>query len=73
MFLGIHQLLTALYMTWEGIIMECTLITVVLEIWKNAEAVCFDVDSTVCLDEGLDALGEFCGAGEAVAALTNRF
>ena len=60
-------------MTWEGIIMECTLITVVLEIWKNAEAVCFDVDSTVCLDEGLDALGEFCGAGEAVAALTNRF
>ena len=60
-------------MTWEGIIMECTLFTVVLEIWKNAEAVCFDVDSTVCLDEGLDALGEFCGAGEAVAALTNRF
>ena len=53
--------------------MKCTLITAVLEIWKKAEAVCFDVDSTVCTDEGLDALGEFCGAGEAVAALTTRF
>lgn len=41
-------------------------------IWQNAEAVCFDVDSTVCMDEGIDALGEFCGAGEAVAAWTSR-
>ena len=73
MFCGIHQLLIALDMTCEGIIMKCTLITAVLEIWKKAEAVCFDVDSTVCTDEGLDALGEFCGAGEAVAALTTRF
>eukprot|EP00250_Pteridium_aquilinum_P007379 c17109_g1_i1 orf=296-1174(+) len=41
-------------------------------IWRSAEAVCFDVDSTVCMDEGIDALGEFCGAGEAVAAWTSR-
>lgn len=41
-------------------------------VWQSAEAVCFDVDSTVCMDEGIDALGEFCGAGEAVAAWTFR-
>jgi phosphoserine phosphatase len=34
--------------------------------------VCFDVDSTVCTDEGIDELAAFCGAGEAVAALTTR-
>ncbi|MCO5552154.1 hypothetical protein L7F22_005664 [Adiantum nelumboides] len=43
-----------------------------LGIWQAADAVCFDVDSTVCTDEGIDALGEFCGAGEAVAAWTSR-
>lgn len=35
-------------------------------------AVCFDVDSTVCLDEGIDELAEFCGAGKAVAEWTSR-
>ncbi|CAM9804397.1 unnamed protein product, partial [Choristocarpus tenellus] len=35
-------------------------------------AVCFDVDSTVCTEEGIDVLAEFCGASEAVAELTNR-
>ncbi|PIA63195.1 hypothetical protein AQUCO_00200898v1 [Aquilegia coerulea] len=44
----------------------------VLEIWRNADAVCFDVDSTVCLDEGIDELAEFCGAGKAVAEWTVR-
>lgn len=44
----------------------------VLEIWRNADAVCFDVDSTVCLDEGIDELAEFCGAGEAVAEWTSK-
>ncbi|XP_058080409.1 phosphoserine phosphatase, chloroplastic-like isoform X2 [Magnolia sinica] len=44
----------------------------VLEIWRNCEAVCFDVDSTVCLDEGIDELAEFCGAGKAVAEWTAR-
>lgn len=44
----------------------------VLKIWHNADAVCFDVDSTVCKDEGIDELAEFCGAGEAVAAWTSR-
>ncbi|KAK6153468.1 hypothetical protein DH2020_013107 [Rehmannia glutinosa] len=44
----------------------------VLDVWRNADAVCFDVDSTVCLDEGIDELAEFCGAGEAVAEWTAR-
>ncbi|XP_019199978.1 PREDICTED: phosphoserine phosphatase, chloroplastic [Ipomoea nil] len=44
----------------------------VLDIWQNASAVCFDVDSTVCVDEGIDELAEFCGAGKAVAEWTAR-
>lgn len=44
----------------------------VLETWRSADAVCFDVDSTVCLDEGIDELAEFCGAGKAVAEWTAR-
>ncbi|XP_044477175.1 phosphoserine phosphatase, chloroplastic-like [Mangifera indica] len=43
-----------------------------LELWRKADAVCFDVDSTVCLDEGIDELAEFCGAGKAVAEWTAR-
>ncbi|MCD7454218.1 hypothetical protein HAX54_023973 [Datura stramonium] len=44
----------------------------VLDVWQNANAVCFDVDSTVCIDEGIDEFAEFCGAGEAVAEWTAR-
>lgn len=40
--------------------------------WQSADAVCFDVDSTVCMDEGIDELAEFCGAGKAVAEWTVR-
>lgn len=36
----------------------------------RADAVCFDVDSTVITEEGIDVLAAHCGAGEAVAALT---
>ena len=43
-----------------------------LELWRNADAVCFDVDSTVGVDEGIDELAEFCGAGKAVAEWTAR-
>ncbi|KAG0554297.1 hypothetical protein M758_12G083100 [Ceratodon purpureus] len=44
----------------------------VVATWQNAQAVCFDVDSTVCEDEGIDELAAFCGAGDAVAAWTAR-
>lgn len=36
----------------------------------TADAVCFDVDSTVINEEGIDVLAEFLGKGEAVAELT---
>jgi phosphoserine phosphatase len=38
--------------------------------WAAAEAVCFDVDSTVSPDEGIDLLAAEAGVGERVAALT---
>jgi phosphoserine phosphatase len=39
-------------------------------LWASAQAVCFDVDSTVSPDEGIDVLAAHAGVGEAVAALT---
>eukprot|EP00884_Botryococcus_braunii_P018710 jgi/Botrbrau1/5522/Bobra.0023s0010.2 len=42
----------------------------VLEIWRSAQAVCFDVDSTLCEDESIDELAAFLGVGDAVAAMT---
>eukprot|EP00475_Leptophrys_vorax_P001486 TRINITY_DN10818_c0_g1_i4.p1 TRINITY_DN10818_c0_g1~~TRINITY_DN10818_c0_g1_i4.p1 ORF type:complete len:256 (+),score=-22.22 TRINITY_DN10818_c0_g1_i4:55-822(+) len=44
----------------------------VLSLWRTADAVCFDVDSTVCVDEGIDELAAYCGAGDAVAAWTTK-
>ncbi|XP_060594222.1 phosphoserine phosphatase-like [Ruditapes philippinarum] len=42
------------------------------QIWCNADVVCFDVDSTVIKDEGLDELAEFCGVGKQVKEWTNK-
>ncbi|CAI4227931.1 unnamed protein product [Auanema sp. JU1783] len=39
-------------------------------IWRNADAVCFDVDSTVCQDEAIDELANYLGVGEEVANVT---
>jgi len=39
---------------------------------RVAEAVCFDVDSTVIQEEGIDVLAEFNGAGAAVAEWTKK-
>jgi len=39
-------------------------------VWRHCDAVCFDVDSTVCQDEAIDELAEFCGVGEKVAEVT---
>ena len=41
----------------------------VQKILKQADAVCFDVDSTVIQEEGIDELAKFCNKGEEVAAL----
>lgn len=42
------------------------------EIIRTADIVCFDVDSTVIEEEGIDELAEFCGKGQEVAALTRE-
>jgi len=44
----------------------------VLRLWRDAQAVCFDVDSTVIQEEGIDKLAECCGAGAAVAQWTAK-
>ena len=41
-------------------------------VFRKAECVCFDVDSTVIQEEGVDVLAAFKGQGEAVAALTAK-
>ena len=37
---------------------------------KKADAVCFDVDSTVITEEGIDVLATSLGVGDAVSKLT---
>ncbi|KAL6074819.1 phosphoserine phosphatase [Balamuthia mandrillaris] len=39
---------------------------------RAARVVCFDVDSTVITNEGIDELASLCGAGEQVAEWTRR-
>lgn len=39
---------------------------------RNSQAFCFDVDSTVITEEGIDSLAEFKGVGEKVAELTKN-
>ncbi|VDL85900.1 unnamed protein product [Schistocephalus solidus] len=34
---------------------------------KNVRAICFDVDSTVCTNDGLDALGQYMGKAQLIA------
>uniref|UniRef100_A0A2P2I3D0 Phosphoserine phosphatase n=2 Tax=Hirondellea gigas TaxID=1518452 RepID=A0A2P2I3D0_9CRUS len=43
-----------------------------VEAWRNADAVCFDVDSTVIVDEGLDQLAAFCDKGELIRKITQE-
>lgn len=42
----------------------------VKELFRTADCVCFDVDSTVIKDEGIDELAKFCGKGDEVKRLT---
>lgn len=35
--------------------------------WREADAVCFDVDSTLIVEEGIDGLAEHCGTGVQVS------
>lgn len=42
------------------------------EVLKSAQIVCFDVDSTIITEEGIDELAQYCGKGSEVAALTRE-
>lgn len=41
----------------------------VKKIWREADAVMFDVDSTVVREEGIDRLAEFCGKGTEISLM----
>uniref|UniRef100_A0A336MB05 Phosphoserine phosphatase n=1 Tax=Culicoides sonorensis TaxID=179676 RepID=A0A336MB05_CULSO len=43
-----------------------------VEILKATQVVCFDVDSTVIKEEGIDELAKFCGKGKEVQELTKE-
>jgi hypothetical protein len=42
------------------------------DILVNAKAVCFDVDSTIIREEGVDILASHCNVTDEVAALTEK-
>mmetsp|Transcript_5344 Transcript_5344/g.11688 ORF Transcript_5344/g.11688 Transcript_5344/m.11688 type:complete len:272 (+) Transcript_5344:57-872(+) len=44
----------------------------VLKTLREAQAVCFDVDSTFCEDEAIDELAAYLGVGKQVAELTAK-
>ncbi len=44
----------------------------VKHLWRTADCICFDVDSTVCRNEAIDDLASFVGAGEQVQKLTRE-
>lgn len=47
-------------------------VALAMESLRAADAVCFDVDSTVINEEGIDVLADYLGKGEQVAALTKQ-
>jgi phosphoserine phosphatase len=44
----------------------------ILHLWRTAQAVCFDVDSTVTMHEGLDVLARYKGHGREIEMITAR-
>ncbi|KAL7558313.1 hypothetical protein ACA910_019345 [Epithemia clementina (nom. ined.)] len=47
-------------------------IPLAMESFLKADCVCFDVDSTVIQEEGIDVLADYLGKGQEVADLTKR-
>ncbi|XP_060865924.1 phosphoserine phosphatase [Metopolophium dirhodum] len=41
------------------------------DLWREADAVCFDVDSTVIQEEAIDEVAKFCNKGSEVQKLTS--
>lgn len=44
----------------------------VRQLWTTADCVCFDVDSTVCVEEAIDELAKFQQVGALVEAITRN-
>nr|GEY00438.1 phosphoserine phosphatase, chloroplastic [Tanacetum cinerariifolium] len=44
----------------------------VLDLWQKVDVICFDVDSILCPDKGVDELAEICRSGKIVAEWTAR-
>nr|XP_012224723.1 PREDICTED: phosphoserine phosphatase isoform X2 [Linepithema humile] len=44
----------------------------IINIYRKADAVTFDVDSTVITEEGIDELANFCGKGKQITELTKQ-
>eukprot|EP00884_Botryococcus_braunii_P018008 jgi/Botrbrau1/4891/Bobra.118_1s0005.1 len=44
----------------------------VLSLWRKADAVCFDVDCTITVNDSLDLLADFLGKGDEVAEITHK-
>ncbi|KAL1232452.1 hypothetical protein TSPI_02088 [Trichinella spiralis] len=42
------------------------------KLWNQADAVCFDVDSTVCQKEAIDELAKFMGKEEEISKITKQ-
>lgn len=57
-----HKIIRSLLLRYRSTIMSDNM----KALWRELDAVCFDVDSTVCTDEAIDRLAEVCGVADAV-------
>lgn len=63
---------TVVRMTKQDIVSQNTqsMLGMYKKIWREADAVCFDVDSTVCCDEAIDELAKYVGKSKEVSDIT---
>eukprot|EP00339_Tiarina_fusa_P010209 CAMPEP_0117025864 /NCGR_PEP_ID=MMETSP0472-20121206/19061_1 /TAXON_ID=693140 ORGANISM="Tiarina fusus, Strain LIS" /NCGR_SAMPLE_ID=MMETSP0472 /ASSEMBLY_ACC=CAM_ASM_000603 /LENGTH=245 /DNA_ID=CAMNT_0004732693 /DNA_START=258 /DNA_END=995 /DNA_ORIENTATION=- len=62
----------SLYDTFNGTAATGNAVPTAMYSLYTADAVCFDVDSTVIAEEGIDVLADHLGKGDAVAELTRQ-
>ncbi|XP_023120296.2 phosphoserine phosphatase isoform X2 [Amphiprion ocellaris] len=65
-------MLRLLFVPCQRSFYQMTTLSQTKELFRRAEAVCFDVDSTVIKEEGIDELAKFCGVGDAVTEMTRK-
>jgi hypothetical protein len=67
-----RRMIGALATTCLGVRASSSAVVRAQDLFKRAQAVCFDVDSTVIMEEGIDILAAHKGVGEAVSELTRK-